>query len=524
MQGVAVLDRELLDAESLVRHLVPAGSVYAFLADHRRVLFPDGLFADLFTSANGRPSVPADVVASVIVLQSLQGLSDREAIEALRCDLRWKVACGLALTDEGFHPTTLTYWRRRLAASTAPNRIFDAVRQVIAETGVLRGKTRRALDSTILDDAVATQDTVTQLIAAIRRVAGEVAGAAEVIVAECGAHDYTDPGKPRIAWDDAVARDRLVDALVGDARRLLDRLDAQAVDDAAAQALALLALVAGQDVEWVGDEQHRQGGSWRIAQRVVADRVVSTVDPESRHTHKTVHRRQDGFKAHVAVEPDTGIVTDCALTKTTGANNQEGVVGVRLLEHEQPGLQVLGDSAYGTGDARAALAEAGHQAVIKPPPLRSAVPGGYTVDDFIVDERAGTATCPAGVTRPINRTGRGLRGGLSRLPAAGSVHDRREGQDPAAAQARRVDACRTPAGRHCRLPGRLPAAPADGRAVDRVADPRQPQTPIPRRSQQRRMAAPPDCGAQPAPTHHPGPDPPGQGLGAGLTDTEPRTR
>jgi hypothetical protein len=109
MQGVAVLDGELLDAESLVRHLVPAGSVFAFLADHRRVLFPDGLFADLFSSANGRPSVPADVVASVIVLQSLQGLSDREAIEALRCDLRWKVACGLALTDEGFHPTTLTY-------------------------------------------------------------------------------------------------------------------------------------------------------------------------------------------------------------------------------------------------------------------------------------------------------------------------------------------------------------------------------------------------------------------------------
>ena len=157
MQGVAVLDRELLEAESLVGHLVPAGSVYAFLADHRRVLFPDGMFADLFTSANGRPSVPADVVASVIVLQSLQGVSDREAIEALRCDLRWKVACGLALTDEGFHPNTLTYWRRRLAASTAPNRIFDAVRQVIAETGVLRGKTRRALDSTIIDDAVATQ-------------------------------------------------------------------------------------------------------------------------------------------------------------------------------------------------------------------------------------------------------------------------------------------------------------------------------------------------------------------------------
>jgi hypothetical protein len=89
VQGVAVADRELFDAESLVRHLVPSGSVFAFLADHRRVLFADGMFSDLFTSSTGRPSMPADVVASVIVLQSLRGLSDREAVEALRCDLRW---------------------------------------------------------------------------------------------------------------------------------------------------------------------------------------------------------------------------------------------------------------------------------------------------------------------------------------------------------------------------------------------------------------------------------------------------
>jgi hypothetical protein len=122
-------DRELLDAESLVRHLVPAGSVFAFLADHRRELFPDGMFADLFPASTGRPSVPCDVVASVIVLQALHGVSDREAVEALRCDLRWKVACGLALTDEGFHPSTLTNWQRRLAASSAPNRIFDVVRR-----------------------------------------------------------------------------------------------------------------------------------------------------------------------------------------------------------------------------------------------------------------------------------------------------------------------------------------------------------------------------------------------------------
>src|SRR3954463_12708564 len=147
----------------------------------RRELFPDVLFADLFRSARGRPSVPADVVATVIVLQSLHGLSDREAAEAVTFDLRWKAAAGLPLEAASFHPTTLTYWRRRLACSTRPNRIFEVVRQVVAETGVLTGKTRRALDSTVLDDAVATQDTVTQLISGVRRVARDVPGAAAVI-------------------------------------------------------------------------------------------------------------------------------------------------------------------------------------------------------------------------------------------------------------------------------------------------------------------------------------------------------
>src|SRR5215203_169727 len=165
MQGTNDPTRvELLDAAALCRHLVDAGSVYAFLADHRKDLFPDELFADLFPSGRGRPSVPADQVATVLVLQALEGLSDREAAAQLRQNIAWKVACGLALTDQGFHPTVLTLWRSRLRASDRPERIFEKVRAVIAQTGVLAGRHRRALDSTLMDDAVATQDTVTQLV------------------------------------------------------------------------------------------------------------------------------------------------------------------------------------------------------------------------------------------------------------------------------------------------------------------------------------------------------------------------
>ncbi len=242
------------------------------------------MFADLFPSGRGRPSITADVVASVLVLQALHGLSDRQAAESVMFDLRWKAAWGLAVDGVAFHPTVLTYWRRRLAASTDPNRIFDAVKDVIAKTGALTGKTRRALDSTVLDDAVATQDTVTQLDAAIRRVARVVPGADVVVAERTSVHDYSKPGKPDIAWDDVDARAALIHGLVSDALAVLGAVTApgaEAVeeDSPAGRAAALLALIAGQDVEWVPDpgDNNGGGGRWQIARNVVQDRVINRV-------------------------------------------------------------------------------------------------------------------------------------------------------------------------------------------------------------------------------------------------------
>ena len=402
MQGRADPQREILDVESVAGHLLPAGGVFAFLAGHRRELFPEAMFADLF-KPGGRPSIPAEQVASVILLQTLHGLSDAEAVEAVTFDLRWKAACGLAVTDAGFHPTTLTVWRARLRRSARPNRIFDAVRAVVAATGVLAGKTRRALDSTVLDDAVATQDTVTQLIAAIRRVARDVPGAAAVIAEQCCAHDYAQPGKPGIAWDDPQARERLVDALVSDAHRLLGHLPEQELGPKAAEAVGLLALVAGQDVE-PAEGSEGTDGRWRIARKVAPERVISTVDPEARHAHKTRARHQDGYKAHVKVEPDTGLITGCALTPAAGPAHSDAAVGIELLADEPDPLEVLGDAAYGTGELLDTLQQAGHTALIKPWPLRPAVDGGFTIDDFTVDEAAATVSCPNRVTRPITAT------------------------------------------------------------------------------------------------------------------------
>ena len=404
MQGMERQDRKLLDAAALVGHLVPEGSMFAFLATHRGQVFPDEQFADLFPSGRGRPSLPAPVAAAVLTLQSLYDLSDAETAEAARCDLRWKVATGMALDDKGFHPSTLTYWRQRLARSARPHRINDAVKKVVEETGILAGRRRRAVDSTILADAAAKTAAV------------------------CTGHDYATPGKPQIDWDDPQAKDALVSALVNDAGALLAALDDAELDEQAQTAVALLALVAGQDVE-PAEGSDGTDGRWRIARKVAPDRVISTVDPDARHTRKSPENRRDGYRAHVAAEPQTGIITDEELTRAAGADNSDPAVAERFVAAEttqaipdpQPAadsdarvLEWYGDSAYGTGELRDAIAGAGHAAVLKPKPLQAAVEGGFTVDDFTVDHQAGTVGCPAGHTRPISATGVATFGALCR--------------------------------------------------------------------------------------------------------------
>ena len=465
MQGHEVMDRTFLDAASVVGHLVDPGSMFAFLAGHRGELFPEEMFADLFPSVDGASSIPGSVMASVMTLQTLHDYSDRESAEAVRCDLRWKVACGLALDDAGLHPTTLVYWRRRLAKSDRPHRINDAVKAVIAQTGILRRRHRRAVDSTILADAVATQDTITQLIAAIRRVARVVPGAAELVARVCTGHDYSTPGKPRIDWEDPEAKDGLVSGLVNDATALVAALADNDITPEESDAVALLALVAGQDVE-PADGSDGTDGRWKIAHRVAEDRVISTVDPQARHTRKSPEARRDGYRAHLVAEPGTGLITDEELTQAAGGDNCDPAIAETFLANDiadntqdtdpqsdadaepgcpdgvaepgcpdgvaepgcadgvaepgwsgsavasrtgddEAGLVELvrswfADSAYGTGDLRAAIAAAGHRAVIKPKPLQVAVKGGFSVDDFTVDEQAATVTCPNQITRPLS--------------------------------------------------------------------------------------------------------------------------
>jgi hypothetical protein len=353
---------------------------------------------------------------------------------------------------------------------------------------VLAGEQRRALDSVVLDDAVATQDTVTQLIAAVRRVIREVPGAPEVAAAWCIGHDYADPGKPKIAWDDEAARAALVDALVTDALNLLAHLPRQRLSGQAANAVGLLALVAGQDVEPATGSDGTDG-RWRTAKRTAKGRRISTADPGARHIHKNRTRHQDGFKGHVPFEPETGLFTAVALTRGGGTANHEAAVAGGLPGAEDGQLTILGDTAYGTGALREHLQARGHLAVIKPPPLPRAIPGGFTIGDFTVDDQAGTATCRPGTSSPPaaprpTATARPSSNALPRLPATTALHHLQRRAGPHHPPPPRPAGRRSPRRRRPSLARRIPAMAAPGRTGHRLArSPRQPPRPLPRRHQ-----------------------------------------
>jgi len=419
---------------------VAPDSIYALLHRECFTLFDDEMFADLFTDV-GRRSIPPTVVAVVMVLQRIEGLSDREAVERFSFDARWKYAAGgLDFDYPGFAHTVLVDMRARLARSERPNRIFEVTLEAARSAGLV-GR-RRVLDSTPLYDAVATMDTVTLIRCAIR---GLLAAAGEERARLRGLlrrdDDYVGAGKPVCDYDDPSARAELVAALATDANALLAALDGHQLPAPLAMAAALLAAVVGQDLDRGAD------GVFRIARRVAKDRIISTVDPQARHGHKTSARGFDGYKGHVAVDPDSELVTATAVST---ANSGDAATAADLLADDLPAgaastdeptaagspaappsagqttqappageatpeeagtpgqvgtpegetVTVYGDAAYGAGELLDILERAGVdiRCKVQPP---TAPTGRFTKDAFTVDLAARTVTCPAGRVAPL---------------------------------------------------------------------------------------------------------------------------
>ncbi len=433
--GMADRQGNLLDdVDRFLDEALDEASIYAFLHRERGALFPDESFADLFDE-RGRNSVPPSVVAVVMVLQRLGGLSDREAVERFSFDMRWRYASGVGGYDTGawtsFAHTVLVDMRARLRSSERPNRIFEVALGAAKQAGLI-GR-RRVLDSTPLYDAVATMDTITLIRSAIRGLlkVADPGLAAELVGVLKSGDDYASSAKPQIDWDDEEARAELIDSRAKDGFALVMALSGRELAPPVKEAATLLLTVLGQDLE------ERQDGVFAIAQRVAPDRVISTVDPETRHGHKTAAHGFDGYKAHVAIDPESELVT---ATRVTPGNLGDAAPAAELLAdlleepagkepagkepagkepagqepagkepagqepagQEPAGPVAYGDNAYGTGELHALLERSGITDRLK---TQSPVApqGRFSKDRFAIDLEAGTVTCPGEVTVTIRR-------------------------------------------------------------------------------------------------------------------------
>jgi hypothetical protein len=451
--GLAERQGDLLDdVNRFCERTLPENSIFAVLHRERDRLFPDEMFSDLY-SERGRRSVPPSVVATVMVLQRLGGLSDREAVEAYAFDARWRYAAGVGGYDTGgwgsFAHTVLVDGRARLAASARPRRIFEVSTEVAATAGLVGAK--RVLDSAPVYDAVATMDTITLVRSAVRGLL-KVAGAelADQLRAVLGSGDeYASAAKPVIDWDDPEAREELIDSRAKDGFACLRLLEGRPLSEPVRDAAQLLATVLGQDLE------QREDGVFAIARRVAADRVISTVDTEARHGHKTAARGFDGYKGHLAVDPDSEIITNTAVSagntgdaaaaedliadllndrdqtpdtgtaqteaaqteaaqteaaqteaaQTEAAQTEAAQTEAGQDEHAADGgdaPRVYGDNAYGTGEFHDRLEQAGIADRCKTQPP-TAAGGMFGKDRFDIDLDGEVVTCPAGTVAPLRR-------------------------------------------------------------------------------------------------------------------------
>jgi transposase len=374
-----VLCDDLLDDEGFL----------ATLGSARGALFGDEDFDELYPSRRGRPSHPPALMAALLLAQLFYGVSDREAERRSRLDLSWKAALGLPLDHRGIPHACVAEFRARLIRAGMEAFLHERLLLVAKRAGVIGH--RRAVDSTGIADSVLTQDTVTLIRQALRRCLERLAAVdaerARSATAALMRDDYEAAGKPQICWASAEERAALVAQLFCDAATVIAACEG--FDDAdVVAAAALLATVAGQDVDLAED------GTAHIRHGVAPDRVISTVDPDARHGHRSRQDRYDGYKLHLMVDADSDLLT---AAEATSATTHDGEVLGRLLDADPvPVAEVMGDTHYGSVANRSELASKGIELVAPAPPA-SRPPGGlFSKDDFDIDLHRGSVTCPAG--------------------------------------------------------------------------------------------------------------------------------
>lgn len=401
-------------------------SFYGFLALHHKELFRDEDFADLYCSDNGRPSVPPSLLATALLLQVHDGVSDEEAKARADFDLRWKVALGIGLEERPFAKSTLQLFRAHLILHELVRAVFQKSLDFACQTAYFQNRRLKiVLDTSYILGRGSVKDTYNLLGDGIKELARALAAIAahkpEVWATEHGLQRYFGSslkGEASIDWDDPEAREVFLQGVVADADRLLmvarkamEKLPAdEPLRQRVHEATGLLTQLLMQDIE-------RQADGSRLKQGVSPDRVVSVHDPEMRHGRKSARRRFDGHKAAIAVDPESQLIM---AADALPGNAQDHERALELVEQAEANADVeveetVGDCAYGDSETRQLFADAGRKLVAKVANRRGGVQ--FPKDDFRIDLESRSCTCPAGQeTRKVVSISSGERYGAPGVP------------------------------------------------------------------------------------------------------------
>jgi len=424
MLGKRSAQRGLFEADSMFAEFVGQRNFYGYLASQRDELFRDEDFAALYCRDNGRPSVPPSLLATALVLQTYDGVSDDEAKQRADYDLRWKVALGVELEVRPFAKSTLQEFRAQLILHDQARAIFQRSLEIAKRRGVWkkghppheRQHIKLALDTTHILGRGAVKDTYNLLadgIVQVLRALAKLASCDLMELAEevCCARYVQGPslkGQADVDWTDPNARQRFLAEIVADAEQLLDLvrgtrsdLTKDAPEDQELVAAAeLLARILGQDIE-------RDENGPRLKRGVATDRLISVHDPEMRHGRKSSSHRFNGHKAQVAVDTDSQLITAVEVLAGNAPDAERALEVVQASEAatECQVNEVIGDCAYGAGETRAEFAATGRTIVAKVPEIHNQELFAKTA--FQLDLEARTCTCPNGQTTADLRPAKG---------------------------------------------------------------------------------------------------------------------
>ena len=427
MLGKRSDQKGLWEADRLYLDYVGQDTFYGLLASLRGQLFSDDDFAEIYCPDNGRDSVPPSLLATALLLQTYDQVSDAEAKARADFDIRWKVALGIEIEDRPFAKSTLQLFRAQLILHEKVREVFEGSLRLARQSGYLKKRGMRvALDTTYILGRGAVKDTYNLLADGIVKLLRVLAAVAKIAVGEWaegqGYERYfgsSIKGEAVIDWSDRKARAGLLAELVADADRLLE-LARQAWVELPEDSAQRQSIVAGAELlgQLLLQDVERKSGDGdvdadaaddgvSVRDGVSKDRMLSVHDPELRHGHKSSRRRFDGHKAAIVVDTDSQLIT--AVDVLPG-NAMDNLGALELVERSEastgaPVDEAMGDAAYGDGGTRQTFADAERRLVARVPgrPNRSHFPK----HDFHLDLAAGSCTCPAGqVTRTIVPAGK----------------------------------------------------------------------------------------------------------------------